>query len=389
MSTSTWTSSGFNPCFCGTRARTLDQMAEHHGLVVFQSLFLWNSRPDPRIPHLRDMSVPSFQSLFLWNSRPDMTGTSTSEKTRMFQSLFLWNSRPDFPGEPTVAVIPLFQSLFLWNSRPDLTRPDDPRRVPRVSILVFVELAPGPDRDRGLMRRNRGFQSLFLWNSRPDLAKTITFWRSSSAFQSLFLWNSRPDEVRGCLSRPPRPVSILVFVELAPGRFASTSRAPKRPCFNPCFCGTRARTMAADRTVAFQSGFNPCFCGTRARTRRTPRRDASPSCFNPCFCGTRARTGIDGAGTTTCMKFQSLFLWNSRPDLLGRRGSLPPRDVSILVFVELAPGLYTELTRAITEMFQSLFLWNSRPDDPSGAVNLDHAVVSILVFVELAPGRRG
>ena len=63
------------------------------------------------------------------------------------------------------------------------------------------------------------------------------------------------------------------------------------------------------------------------------------SCFNPCFCGTRART--------LC------------PYLLRS----PGLRVSILVFVELAPGLgiYNIGINLVTE-FQSLFLWNSRPD---------------------------
>jgi len=61
--------------------------------------------------------------------------------------------------------------------------------------------------------------------------------------------------------------------------------------------------------------------------------------------------------------FQSLFLWNSRPDGRDERHSRQHLDVSILVFVELAPG-------------------RDRPTGPG----IDH-LVSILVFVELAPGQ--
>ena len=38
-------------------------------------------------------------------------------------------------------------------------------------------------------------------------------------------------------------------------------------------------------------GFNPCFCGTRARTSERYNLLDSLTSFNPCFCGTRARTG--------------------------------------------------------------------------------------------------
>jgi len=61
--------------------------------------------------------------------------------------------------------------------------------------------------------------------------------------------------------------------------------------------------------------------------------------------------------------FQSLFLWNSRPDFGGAENPCGEHVVSILVFVELAPGRVCSTTRA------------------------HGAPVSILVFVELAPGR--
>ena len=63
--------------------------------------------------------------------------------------------------------------------------------------------------------------------------------------------------------------------------------------------------------------------------------------------------------------FQSLFFWNSRPDgLPGAQGASEIR-VSILVFLELAPG-HLHAERYVTdEPFQSLFFWNSRPDEYS------------------------
>ena len=43
---------GFNPCFCGTRARTVVLVLKNELLVGFQSLFLWNSRPDSEVPKI-------------------------------------------------------------------------------------------------------------------------------------------------------------------------------------------------------------------------------------------------------------------------------------------------------------------------------------------------
>ena len=61
--------------------------------------------------------------------------------------------------------------------------------------------------------------------------------------------------------------------------------------------------------------------------------------------------------------------------------------VSILVFVELAPGPYTGSGNRYLSLFQSLFLWNSRPDLVIPHHVIEGIFVSILVFVELAPGR--
>ena len=65
--------------------------------------------------------------------------------------------------------------------------------------------------------------------------------------------------------------------------------------------------------------------------------------FNPCFCGTRARTALVLTDDRENGEFQSLFLWNSRPDAHGRHAAGVGDRVSILVFVELAPGLYRRL----------------------------------------------
>ena len=182
-------------------------------------------------------------------------------------------------------------------------------------------------------------------------------------FQSLFLWNSRPD------------VMWHQFYML------------EGQSFNPCFCGTRARTRSRSTSCWRTPSFNPCFCGTRARTFSMAMRGQSASSLNPCFCGTRARTPCDDVHPGQIELFQSLFLWNSRPDFARTRCLHDPEIVSILVFVELAPGqrwcggysfkplvsilVFVELAPgpfaiylqlSILSVFQSLFLWNSRPD---------------------------
>ncbi len=67
-------------------------------------------------------------------------------------------------------------------------------------------------------------------------------------FQSLFFWNSRPD-LGGDEGRPGlHRVSILVFLELAPGRWHQSASNLTVAGFNPCFSGTRARTQTISRS---------------------------------------------------------------------------------------------------------------------------------------------
>ncbi len=234
--------------------------------------------------------------------------------------MFFWNSRPDAAAEPPRAVgSTQFQSLFFWNSRPDFKR--------KPSLSEIVE-----------------FQSLFFWNSRPDLKERV----QSSTFTG---------------------VSILVFLELAPGPTMPALYLNSTSCFNPCFSGTRARTHLGDFGTWRDVSFNPCFSGTRARTLLCwPGVSPRPS-FNPCFSGTRARTmerETSNIGTRVSIlvflelapgledvaapnrrpsMFQSLFFWNSRPDV-GPDPPIPDRS----------------------EVFQSLFFWNSRPDSSSSVL---------------------
>ena len=153
-----------------------------------------------------------------------------------------------------------------------------------------------------------------MWNSRPDAYK-INSGSEDELFQSLFLWNSRPDAVL-------ETWGIILFIR-----------------FNPCFCGTRARTQEnplgidtlSDVSILVFVELAPGLQKVRSKYRLKLR-------FNPCFCGTRARTVEGESGLGERVEFQSLFLWNSRPDGGDARQGGDRGDVSILVFVELAPG---------------------------------------------------
>ena len=154
-----WTSSacttlGFNPCFCGTRPWTSSTFLAANELVyspLFQSLFLWNSPLDP--PCLRFIAT----RLYCFN--PCFCGTrpwtgSSPRPTRWAARAIGFN--PCFCGTRPWTVflvrsrrssLPLFQSLFLWNS------PLDSRH--HHEILQHIPI---------------GFQSLFLWNSPFDFS---------------------------------------------------------------------------------------------------------------------------------------------------------------------------------------------------------------------------
>ena len=86
-----------------------------------------------------------------------------------------------------------------------------------VSILVFVELALGRGREKRSLGM-QGFQSLFSWNSLSDFG-IDRIGRTTEMFQSLFSWNSLSDD---------EELSVIM---------------PKES-FNPCFRGTRSRTLA-------------------------------------------------------------------------------------------------------------------------------------------------
>ena len=88
--------------------------------------------------------------------------------------------------------------------------------------------------------------------------------------------------------------------------------------------------------------------------------------------------------------FQSLFSWKSPSDMLVAAHLKIDLTVSILVFVEVALGLYEKDCRGRYWLeFQSLFSWKSPSD--KALVSYSHTIfcVSILVFVEVALGQEG
>ncbi len=78
--------------------------------------------------------------------------------------------------------------------------------------------------------------------TRARTRATVIWKGRGSEFQSLFFWNSRPDFGPQTVVAYGRCVSILVFLELAPGLHVTDREGAILYCFNPCFSGTRART---------------------------------------------------------------------------------------------------------------------------------------------------
>ncbi len=204
--------------------------------------------------------------------------------------------------------------MFFWNSRPDHHLADGTGRIEKVSILVFLELAPGHLNVSQIGNRYAGFNPCFS-GTRARTADQVFFAAAFVQFQSLFFWNSRPDK------------------------------------------------MVASYFTSKYEGFNPCFSGTRARTALGKLLSIGSRSFNPCFSGTRARTELVVRFAVGPARFQSLFFWNSRPDVDTPPNRGRSSRVSILVFLELAPGLDLIRSNDVrVNVFQSLFFWNSRPD---------------------------
>jgi len=208
---------------------------------VFQSLFSWNSPSDSYSGVLKckmgDVSILVFLELALGLDRPEGFSSPARVSILVFLELALgpWTSRvisilrlrfnPCFLGtRPRTKVFGSrsasyleFQSLFSWNSPSDSMEGNRYYPRPRVSILVFLELALGLEAGKSSTLTLSWFQSLFSWNSPSD----------------------RSDQQQGDQNCS---VSILVFLELALGLRPERDNPDRCRSFNPCFLGTRPRT---------------------------------------------------------------------------------------------------------------------------------------------------
>jgi len=109
-------------------------------------------------------------------------------------------------------------------------------------------------------------------------------------------------------------------------------------------------------------------------------------CFNPCFFGTRLRTACLAAIMPLIGQFQSLFFWNSPSDRTLELLEHPDPCVSILVFLELAFGLFRCMSLFRTQLCFNPCFFGTRLRTRNSARYYICGDVSILVFLELAFG---
>ncbi len=163
-------------------------------------------------------------------------------------------------------------------------------------------------------------------------------------------------------------------------------------CFNPCFRGTRPRTApdmnaaAAWITVSILVFVELALGRWHAVHGKLADADVSILVF------VELALGLKGAHCLSwlAMQFQSLFSWNSPSDS-SDYGYQHHSEVlvSILVFVELALGhrLTDPLAAALTPSFNPCFRGTRpRTSGQGQSQSLPAILVSILVFVELALG---
>ena len=205
----------FNPCFSGTRARTRATVIWKGRGSEFQSLFFWNSRPDDYIAPGAKLYHRSFNPCFSGTRARTMMLNRNTVRRVSFNPCFSGTrarTLGDLLQHPAGAV----SILFFLELAPGHRRGERSRRRGRVSILVFLELAPG--RRRKLARHDTSIVSILVFlelaPGREVFTRRVT---SIVEFQSLFFWNSRPDWVGLALLELLSGVSILVFLELAPG----------------------------------------------------------------------------------------------------------------------------------------------------------------------------
>ena len=277
-----------------------------------------------------------------------------------FQSLFSWNLLLMISAGVTPAPRSVFQSLFSWNLLLMPVQVLWSGNKMAVSILVFVELALDEPDSAGCRRASPGFNPCFRgtcswWASRMMMACFL------ESFQSLFSWNLLLMRVVRCRKWHHRPVSILVFVELALDgelrKFAAFAFLEFQSLFswNLLLMDNIRWKQSATEWVSIL-----VFVELALDEIIAEELDTAWGSFNPCFRG-------------TCS-------WWEIP-----QATIARELVSILVFVELA--LDAELQKklwGVQDEFQSLFSWNLLLMSQSPRPSEQRPQVSILVFVELA-----
>ena len=163
-----------------------------------------------------------FQSLFSWNLPSDSElGRLLLRRETGFQSLFSWNLPSDDDPKTGDTFLSLFQSLFSWNLPSDIAIQCCSAGRSTVSILVFVELALGRSapsiRSIGTRRFNPCFRGTCPRTSNGDKVVSLKY-----CFNPCFR-GTCPRTRQGRAANPPGGVSILVFVELALGRYSRTT----------------------------------------------------------------------------------------------------------------------------------------------------------------------
>ena len=109
-------------------------------------------------------------------------------------------------------------------------------------------------------------------------------------------------------------------------------------------------------------GFYPCFRGTRSRTPGEHVQPGAADQFQSLFSWNSLSDDQPDCDPSMSSAFQSLFSWNSLSDKVKSEEKTQTVKVSILVFVELALGLYGGTHEGGPIVFQSLFSWNSLSD---------------------------
>ena len=235
------------------------------------------------------------------------------------------------------------------------------------------------------------FQSLFLWNSLNGPTPRRRSRPRKPCFNPCFCGIRSTATRRGRAVTAREPVSILVFVEFAQRQRPTVRRTrPARTCFNPCFCGIRSTARCAlARIEAAIDEFQSLFLWNSLNGDGAGWQPAGRlQCFNPCFCGIRSTARRRWHWPVAGRRDVSILVF---VEFAQRRCAMAPmtvawRRVSILVFVEFAQRRSDRRRRTGSTIGVSIlvfveFAQRPRPRRPRRCAM---RVVSILVFVEFA-----